>query len=370
MSSVAELLRQLVAIQSVSSVSNRPVIDFVKTQLSWPATEFTYLDPNGVEKVNCVFGACDAPLALVCHTDTVPFDETLSARCDGDKVWGRGSCDTKGFLAAAITALMNGGDTANVSLVLTADEEIGCLGAKHLLARRAISPRFAIVGEPTSLQPIRAGKGYALAEVIVSGREAHSAFPALGVSAISRAARLIQRIEEFGQELGQETDPSFDPAFTTINIGQISGGTAKNIIPGECRFLVEWRPIPSQDPRYVAEKLTALVADLGRVEVHRAERGFATPGESRLVKILESESGRSAGAVSFGTEAPQLTALGAETVVFGPGSMSVAHTNGEFVPVPDLERCSELLCRVVTELSDASRARSDRSAVLDSKKFS
>ena len=347
MSDIAELLRELVAIHSVSSVSNRPVIEFVKTQLSLPATEFAYFDANGVEKVNCVFGACDASLALVCHTDTVPFDESLSARRDGDKVWGRGSCDTKGFLAAAITALKAAGDTANVSLVLTADEEIGCVGAKHLLARRAISPRFAIVGEPTSLQPIRAGKGYALAEVIVAGREAHSAFPALGVSAISRAARLIQRIEEFANELEQQTDPSFDPAFTTINIGQISGGTAKNIIPGECRFLVEWRPIPSQDPRGVADKLTDIVGDLGRVEVRRAEHGFATSAESRLVKLFESETGRDAGAVSFGTEAPQLAALGAETVVFGPGSMSVAHTSGEFVPVPDLERCTDILCRVI-----------------------
>ena len=349
MSSVAELLRQLVAIRSVSSVSNRPVIEFVKTQLSWPATDFTYADAHGIEKVNCVFGACDAPLALVCHTDTVPFDETLSPRCDGDKVWGRGSCDTKGFLAAAISALQEA-DSANVSLVLTADEEIGCLGAKHLLAQRAISPRFAIVGEPTGLQPIRAGKGYALAEVIVAGREAHSAFPALGVSAISRAACLIQRIEDFATELEKDTDPSFDPPFTTINIGQISGGTAKNIIPGECRFLVEWRPIPSQDPRYVADELKKIVGDLGRVEVHRAEGGFATAGESRLVRVLEHETGQSAGAVSFGTEAPQLTALGAETVVFGPGSMSVAHTSGEFVPVPDLERCTALLRRVITEL--------------------
>ena len=349
MSSVAELLRELVAINSVSSISNRPVIDFVKARLSLAATEISYVDANGVEKVNCVFGACDAPLALVCHTDTVPFDEKLSARCDGDKVWGRGSCDTKGFLAAAITALV-GANATDVSLVLTADEEVGCVGAKHLLAHRAISPRFAIVGEPTSVQPIRAGKGYALAEVIIAGREAHSAFPALGVSAISRAARLIQRIEEFAQELEEQTDASFDPPFTTINIGQISGGTAKNIIPGECRFLVEWRPIPSQDPRAVANQLTEIVGDLGRVEVRRAEGGFATAGESRLVQILERETGQPAGAVSFGTEAPQLTALGAETVVFGPGSMSVAHTSGEYVPAADLERCAEILARVIAEL--------------------
>jgi acetylornithine deacetylase len=348
---IAELLRELVAINSVSSVSNRPVIEFVKTQLSWLATEFTYVDANGIEKVNCVFGACDAPLALVCHTDTVPFDETLSARCDADKVSGRGSCDTKGFLAAAISALNAAGAAADVSLVLTADEEIGCAGAKHLLEQHAISPRCAIVGEPTSLQPIRAGKGYALAEVIVAGREAHSAFPALGVSAISRAAHLIQRIEEFGEELEAQTDPAFDPPYTTINIGHISGGTAKNIIPGECRFLVEWRPVPSQDPRDFADRLTAIVGNLGRVDVQRAERGFATPSGSCLVKLLEHETNRSAGAVSFGTEAPQLTALGAETVVFGPGSMSVAHTAGEFVPVSDLEHCTELLSRIIAELS-------------------
>lgn len=354
MSGVAEILRDLVAINSVSSISNRPVIDFVKAQLSVPGTEFTYVDANGVEKVNCVFGACDAPLALVCHTDTVPFDETLSALCDGDKVRGRGSCDTKGFLAAAITALQ-GGDSAHVSLVLTADEEIGCVGAKHLLARRAISPRFAIVGEPTSLQPIRAGKGYALAEVIVAGREAHSAFPALGVSAISRAARLIQRIEEFATELEGETDDFFDPPFTTINIGHISGGTAKNIIPGECRFLVEWRPIPSQDPRYVAETLNEIVGELGAVEVRRAEKGFATADDSRVVKIFQRETGTTGGAVSFGTEAPQLTALGAETVVFGPGSMSVAHTSGEYVPVPELQRCSDILRRVIDTLASTTR---------------
>ena len=353
MSRVAELLRELVAINSVSSVSNRPVIDFVKAQLSWPATEFTYIDANGIEKVNCVFGACDAPLALVCHTDTVPFDEKLSASIDGDKVHGRGSCDTKGFLAAAITALSSAADTTNVSLVLTADEEIGCVGAKHLLAERAISPRYAIVGEPTSLQPIRAGKGYALAEVIVAGREAHSAFPKLGISAISRAAHLIQRVEEFARELEKQTDASFDPPFTTINIGQISGGTAKNIIPGECRFLVEWRPIPSQNPRYVADTLIDIVGDFGRVEVCRAEAGFATPDESRLVKLLEHETGQRPGAVSFGTEAPQLTALGAETVVFGPGSMSVAHTSGEYVPTPDLERCSDTLGRVIAALCDS-----------------
>ena len=353
MKTTAELLRELVAINSVSSASNRPVIEFVKTQLPWRTTEFPYLDSNGVEKVNCVFGAPDARLALVCHTDTVPFDETLTAKFDGEKVFGRGSCDTKAFLAAATIALGRAeARPSDVSLVLTADEEIGCVGAKHLLSTRAISPQFAIVGEPTSLRPIRAGKGYGLAEVVVTGREAHSAFPELGVSAISRAALLIQRIEEFGRELQSQTDPSFSPPFTTLNIGKISGGTAKNIIPGECRFLVEWRPIPSQEPTLVAARLSEIVAEFGCVDVQRAERGFATSAESRLVEMLERETAISAGSVSFGTEAPQMAALGAETVVFGPGSMSVAHTSGEFVPVGELESCAEILGRVIAKVAD------------------
>ena len=352
MKSTAELLRELVAINSVSSISNRPVIEFVKAQLPWPTTEFAYVDANGIEKVNCVFGPPHARLALVCHTDTVPFDETLTATCDGEKVFGRGSCDTKGFLAAALVALGRAeARPSEVSLVLTADEEIGCVGAKHLVAQRAISPQYAIVGEPTGLRPVRAGKGYGLAEVIVSGREAHSAFPELGVSAINRAARLITAIEEFSRELGSQGDPSFAPPFTTMNIGKISGGTAKNIIAGECRFLVEWRPIPAQEPRFVADRLTEIVGDFGRVDVQRAEHGFATSAESRLVKLLERETSQRAGSVSFGTEAPQLTALGAETVVFGPGSMTVAHTNAEFVPVVDLERCAHVLTQLISAMA-------------------
>jgi acetylornithine deacetylase len=347
----AELLRALLSINSVSSVSNRPVIELVKTQLPWPTTEFAYIDHAGVEKVNCVFGATDARLALVCHTDTVPFEEALTARSDGDKVFGRGSCDTKGFLAAALDALGRAeARPCEVSLVLTADEEIGCVGAKHLLAKRAISPRYAIVGEPTGLQPVRAGKGYGLAEVIVTGREAHSAFPDLGVSAINRAARLIGQIEGFGRELQSDNDASFAPPFTTLNIGKISGGTAKNVVAGECRFLLEWRPIPVQEPRFVPDRVSAMVSEFGRLEVQRAERGFATPAESALVKLVERQTSHAAGSVSFGTEAPQLTALGAETIVFGPGSMSVAHTNAEFVPVVELERCAYVLAQVIAQL--------------------
>ena len=112
-----------------------------------------------------------------------------------------------------------------------------------------------LVGEPTSLAPVRANKGYCLAEIEVAGREGHSAYPDSGASAIYRAARFIQRVEELARELRSETDPDFEPPFTTVNVGTISGGKAKNIIPGSCRFFVEWRPIPGQGPQRVLGKL-------------------------------------------------------------------------------------------------------------------
>ncbi len=136
------------------------------------------------------------------HTDTVPYDPnwteaTNLTERDG-KLYGRGSCDTKGFIAAALTAV----ETTDLSqlkkplaLIFTADEEIGLRGAKQLAQAKPLRVRYSIVGEPTSLKPIRAGKGYSLAEVIVKGREAHSAYPALGASAVFRAARLINRLE-------------------------------------------------------------------------------------------------------------------------------------------------------------------------------
>src|SRR5947209_14947382 len=133
-----------------------------------------------------------------------------------------------------------------LALVCTADEEIGCLGAKRLADARAFTARYSIVGEPTSLQPMRAGKGYFLAEITVGGREGHRAYPALGASAIFRAARLIARIEAVAEQLKAEQRAAFDPPYTTINVGLIDGGTAKNIIAGACRFTLEWRPVPGQ----------------------------------------------------------------------------------------------------------------------------
>jgi acetylornithine deacetylase len=152
-----------------------------------------------------------------------------------------------------------------------------------------------IVGEPTSLKPIRAGKGYSLAEVIVKGREAHSAYPALGASAVFRAARLINRLESIATQLKQDQYAAFDPPFTTLNIGLIHGGSAKNVLAGECRFTLEWRPIPTQPSEHLLDLFNAAIAEEMKsdpdfqcvVDASRQDTGFETAPDSPLVRLLE-----------------------------------------------------------------------------------
>lgn len=368
----AQTLSELVAIDSVSSRSNAQIADYLTARceaLGFSVQRFSYRDDNDLEKFNLVAiaGAASATnpaveLALVGHMDTVPYDPawreaTTLTEKDG-KLFARGACDTKGFIAAALGAV----DLPNMSelrkplaLVFTADEEIGLVGAKKLAELNPFTARYAIVGEPTSLQPIRAGKGYCLAEIIVRGREGHSAYPALGASAIFRAGRLINRIEKIATQLEQEQHPDFDPPFTTLNVGLVRGGSAKNVIPGECRMTLEWRPIPGQK----AERLLGLIDEViaaerkldpdfdCEVNASRTDSGFEVALDSEFVQMMEGLSGQKAGTVAFGTEAAQMILLGAEAVVFGPGNIRVAHRTGEFVPMAELEGCVQVLSQAI-----------------------
>ncbi|HZH30315.1 MAG TPA: acetylornithine deacetylase [Pyrinomonadaceae bacterium] len=369
---VAQTLAELVRFDSVSSRSNVDIISYLAARAEasgMRARMFPYTDSSGVKKFNlvCVPAQSDAErmeleLALVGHTDTVPYDsawtEALTLTEREGKLYGRGSCDTKGFIAAALTAIGQfdpGTLRRPLALVFTADEEIGCLGAKQLAESGALRARYAIVGEPTSLRPMRAGKGYCLAEVRVGGREGHSAYPALGASAIFRAARLVARIERVAGMLQAEPHAAFDPPYTTLNVGRIEGGTAKNIIAGECRFTLEWRPVPGQAAMRAVELIQSELESLRaaepdfdcRIEIQRLDAGMETRADSPLVRELEALSGHAPGTVAFGTEAPQLIEMGAEAVVFGPGQIQTAHRTGEFVPAAELEACVEILARAI-----------------------
>lgn len=365
---VQQTLADLVAIDSVSSRSNAAIISYLADRcerLGLRTRTFPHVDENGETKINLVAtteSVKEIELALVGHTDTVPYDqnwtEALRLTERDRKLFGRGACDTKAFIAATLAAVEQidlAGLTKPLALAFTADEEIGCLGAKRLAHERPLSARYAIVGEPTSLQPMRAGKGYSLAQVRLRGREAHSAYPQLGASAIFRAARLIEKIESIGEELKHERHDGFDPPHTTVNVGLINGGSAKNIIPGECRFTLEWRTIPGQRSDQVLHLVRRAADDLRNhdtdfecdIAADRADDSFETRADSSLVQFLEQAAGKPSGTVAFGTEAPSMIALGAEAVVLGPGDIRVAHRTGEFVPVDELHRCVDILRQAI-----------------------
>ncbi len=368
------VLRQLVAVDSTSSRSNRPMIDLLEElvrPLGFEARRIEWRDPDGVEKLNliCRRGP-DLPggLALVGHTDCVPFDpewkEALGGEVQGGKVFGRGAADTKGFIAAALTAAARTRPmAAPLHLVFTADEEVGCRGAKMLHSEGRLKPRHAIVGEPTSLTPVRAHKGYCGLDVLVTGVEGHSAFPDVGASAVHAAARLVTEVvDRIQEEVKDQQDPDFSPPWTTFNVGVIRGGKARNILAGDCAFTLEWRPLPGQDPerglRLIEAACERVAASSGgRIAIRRTpmrvDEAATTPADARIVRFLEAESGRAAGTTAFGTELPELLALGAEACVFGPGDIRVAHRTGEFVEVDQLERCAQILERAIERFCGA-----------------
>jgi acetylornithine deacetylase len=361
------LLRTLVGIDSTSARSNLPVLDVLEREarsLGFDTRRQAWTDEAGVEKANllCRRGP-EQPggLALLGHTDCVPFDphwtEALAAPVRDGRLYGRGAADTKGFLAAALTAASQAREVgAPLLLLFTADEEVGCLGAKRLLAEGRVHPRHAIIGEPTRLVPVRAHKGYCAVEVVVTGAEGHSAYPDLGASAVHAFGRLFPELERIGELLRAERDEAFDPPFATWNVGVVSGGKARNIVAGECRFSYEWRPLPGQDPRRALRLLEKACQDLvagsgDRLRVAiaplRTDAAAVTPPEAAVVRFLEAECGRPAVTVPFGTELPEVIGLGAEACVFGPGDITVAHRTGEFVELSDVARATAVLARAI-----------------------
>ena len=359
------VLRELVAIDSTSAKSNLPIVDALERHaraLGFSTRRQTWTDAAGVQKANLIAhrGGEQGGLALVGHTDCVPFDPAwagaLRPVLEDGKVYGRGAADTKAFLAAMLAAASRA-QAAPVQLVFTADEEVGCLGARRLLDEGAVRPRHAIVGEPTRMIPVLGHKGYCLAEVTVRGAEGHSAYPETGASAILAAGRVLREIERIGDELRADADPLFGPPHTTLNVGLISGGKAKNIIPGLCALTVEWRPLPSQDPGRTLRLLEEACARVssGRIAVEvalqRLDAGVLVPRDSEIVTFLQAESGNSPATIPFGTELPYLVQLGAQACVFGPGDIRVAHRTGEFVPVAELSRAVDILAAAVARFA-------------------
>ena len=367
MTRVVEHLESLIRIPSPSSATNRPIIEYAEHVLhatGWQTLRDAYRDPNGVDKINLIAAPPgrsannrEVDMAFFCHTDTVPYASAWTGALhpthrDGF-LHGCGACDVKGFLACLLASAesVDAKQFASVRIVLTADEEIGCVGAKHLLGVELLHPKRLVIGEPTSLHPARAGKGYCVGRVTITGKEAHSAHPDRGASAIHAAAHLLVALEKLAADLARDENAFFAPPFTTLNVGTIHGGTAKNVIPGVCTFQVEWRPIPGPAAYQIPKAIEAVIDEQRRINprmqyhftIERQQPGFETPGNSLLVRSIEKLTGRPSVAIPFGSEASIFAAICDEIVVFGPGDMTSAHSDRECVEIAQLHQAVSCL---------------------------
>ncbi len=377
-----ELLARLVGFDTTSAKSNLPLIDFVRDYLAGHGVEATLIPAPEGDKANLfatIGQSGDGGVGLSAHSDCVPVEGqdwssdpfTLTAR--EDRLYGRGTCDMKGYLAcvlAAVPLFKQGTLKQPAHILISYDEEVGCTGVRPMIARLGHElprPSAIVVGEPSRMGVIDAHKRIEAYTTIVTGREAHSSMPKLGVNAIAFAAELIGELERIGADLATgPIDVRFDPPVTTVQAGVIRGGTATNIVPETCKFHGLVRGLPGAEPREVERRLTGFVETvlLPRMRTVAATTAIATkflgsvpafeakPG-SEAVALAQTLTGsaESPRAVSYGTEAGLFEEGGCDTVICGPGDVAQAHAADEFVSVAQLEECMGFLDRLARQLN-------------------
>jgi acetylornithine deacetylase len=376
------LLERLVAFPTVAGRSNRDLVDFVAEHLAGLGVQPTVLEAHRPDAANlhAVIGPPDAPgLLLSAHTDVVDVegqawsaDPFILRRADA-RLYGRGTADMKGFIAAALAVIPQAVGRAlrrPLHLALSCDEELGCLGAGPLLdhlERLAAPPAWCLVGEPTGLDAAVRHKGKAAARVHVRGRAAHSSAPPLGVNAVEYAARLIVAISDAARALASRPgDASFSVPTATLSVGPVRGGMALNTVPDACTFDVEARALPGEDPGEVlagalagadalAEEMRRVAPEAAiEVEPLAAYPPLAASSDGRPAALVARLAGSEGDvAVDFGTEAGLYQRrLGVPVVVCGPGRMAQAHRPDEYVEADQLSRAEGLLRALVETLAD------------------
>ncbi len=379
MQNISRILSDLIAFDTTSRNSNLELIGYIQVMLNdlGIKSELTWDSGKGKANLFATIGASDQPgIVLSGHTDVVPVDgqdwhsEPFEATLKDDRLYGRGSCDMKGFIAVC---LANAGKLLDADLpvpfhfAFSYDEEVGCVGVRGLieaLRQREVMPSVCIIGEPTSMQVIRAHKGMFYQKCCVHGKSAHSSQVNRGVNAVSIAARLINKIDSIGQRIQQQGpfDEGFEPPYTTLHAGVIKGGTVNNIIPNECRFEYEIRNIPEQSvlpvfneiKQYADQELLPLMQRVS------AESGIdwqtlaefpplSTDEGSALNQMVQqlAQQTEPSGKVSYGTEGGLFDQAGIATVVCGPGSIDQAHKPDEYVSLDQLQQCSHFIDRLI-----------------------
>ena len=370
------LLERLVAFDSTTRNSNLPILAFVRDHLdSLGVASITVDHEPGKANLYATIGpAVSGGVVLSGHTDVVPVDGqawstdpfTLTVR-DG-RAYGRGACDMKGFLAACLAIVPHALErplARPIHLAFSCDEEVGCRGVRPLIAHvrdHLPLPSAVIVGEPTAMGLVDAHKTAISFETVVTGHEAHSSLPHEGVNAIMIAAELMAGLNRIEAEMRMRADPAgrFDPPWTSVHVGLVAGGTARNIVPGRCAFSWETRLLPGADPQEVPARLAAFAAPFAAaMRARHPETGIETrllnavpglrpdPGSpaERLARLLTGAN--RAQAVSYATEAGLFQEAGMSAVICGPGCIEQAHKPDEFVALADLDACAAMLVRLV-----------------------
>jgi len=377
-----KILRDLIGFDTTSRLSNLAMIEAIQLQfdaLDIPY-ELTFNQDKSKANLFATIGDDSVPgIVLSGHTDVVPVDgqnwssDPFCLREEGGKLYGRGTCDMKGFIAVCL-AMANSFKHAQlpvpIHFAFSYDEEIGCLGVRDLISeldKREVKPLACIVGEPSSMQIISAHKGMLDTLCTVKGCAGHSSRPDKGVNAIVTASRLITKLQELADEvkLNGPFDPRFTPPHSTLHVGKINGGTAVNIIPEHCEFEYEIRNIPAQDPREIALKVEqfaeqSLLPDMQAVAAQSDVKwkvlsqfpGLDTPDSTPLNSWMKTvlDNGFDLGAVSYGTEAGLFSDIGIPTIVCGPGSIDQAHRPDEFVELSQIEACIEFMGSMLEHL--------------------
>ena len=372
-----EILKTLVGFDTTSRDSNLALIEWVEAYLDGygvPHRRVPNADGTKSNLIATIGPAEDGGVVLSGHTDVVPVDGQpwstdpfkLTER-DG-RLYGRGACDMKGFLALALAATpeLAASGKRPVHLAFSYDEEVGCLGAPDMIeviARETPKPSLVIVGEPTSMEAVNGHKGIAVFTVTVRGREAHSSQTQQGVSAIMEAVPLMASLKALAADLDAAADAAspFTPKGPTLTIGVVNGGTAANILARECQFVFDLRCPPGFDPMQILQPFYAQVAALDQALKARASEAGAEIRNRSLTPPLAPEPGgaaeafarRLAGdngpprAVSFAAEGGQFQQAGFSTVVCGPGSILQAHQPDEYVDRAQMERGASFMRRLI-----------------------
>ncbi|MEE2764362.1 MAG: acetylornithine deacetylase [Pseudomonadota bacterium] len=367
---VKEMLTRLISLPSISSASaewdhsNEAVVRTLAEWLEPLGFAVEILDVPGMPgKFNLIatLGSGPGGLVLSGHTDTVPYDDkrwqsdpfALTER--DDRWYGLGTCDMKGFFALAIEAAREyAGLPLKEPLIIlaTADEESSMNGARALAEAGKPKARYAVIGEPTSLRPVRMHKGIMMERLKFEGQSGHSSNPALGRNALEGMHEAMTELLALRRHWqAQYQNPNFEVQVPTLNLGCIHGGDNPNRICAQCELHFDLRPLPGMDMESLRQAILAKVRpvaerhELGLVfePLFDGVPAFETAADAALVQACEKLTGHTAHAVAFATEAPWLQQLGLETLVMGPGSIDQAHQPDEFLELSQLEPTVRIL---------------------------